>query len=85
MVADFRTNQPKGTFTMTTNTSESTTKLPSHYAYQVRDRGEGKKAIWTRIGSVWQHADNRGFNVQLDAVPLDGRISLRIASEEKKD
>lgn len=65
-----------------TNTNERTSKLPSHVAYQVRDR-EGKKAIWTRIGSAWAHNDGQGFNVQLECVPLDGRISLRVASEKK--
>lgn len=57
-------------------------KSPSHVAYQVRDR-EGQKGFWTRIGSVWPHADGKGFNIQLDAVPLDGRITLRVASEKK--
>jgi hypothetical protein len=66
-----------------TDSKETTTgKLPSHIVYQVRDR-EGKKAFWTRIGSAWQHADGKGFNVQVEVVPLDGRITLRIASEKK--
>jgi hypothetical protein len=67
--------------TKTNETSGS--KLPSHTAYHVRDR-EGRKAFWTRIGSAWAHADGSGFNVQLDCVPLDGRIVLRIASEKKE-
>lgn len=62
--------------------NEPASKAPSHIAYQVRDR-EGKKGIWTRVGSVWPHADGKGFNIQLDAVPLDGRITLRIATENK--
>jgi len=65
------------------NKSESTTKTPSHVAYQVRDR-EGQKGFWTRIGSVWPHADGKGFNVQLEVVPLDGRITLRVATEKKE-
>jgi hypothetical protein len=69
----------------TTQTNESTaSKLPSHKAYHVRDRGEGKKSFWTRIGSAWAHADGKGFNIQLDGlVPLDGRISCRVWSEKK--
>ncbi len=67
-----------------TNTNEAAgTKAPSHVAYQVRDR-EGRKAFWTRIGSAWAHADGKGFNVQLECVPLDGRITLRVASEKKE-
>jgi len=60
-----------------------TSKTPSHVAYQVRDR-EGKKGIWTRIGSAWAHNDGKGFNIQIESVPLDGRISLRIPSEDKQ-
>jgi hypothetical protein len=59
------------------------TKLPSHVAYQVRDR-EGQKGFWTRIGTAWAHADGNGFNIQLEALPLDGRIVLRVASEKKE-
>lgn len=67
---------------MTTNTNSSTTaKAPSHVAYQVRDR-EGKKSFWTRIGSAWAHADGKGFNLQIEVVPLDGRITLRVPSEQ---
>ena len=67
-----------------TNTNEKTgSKSPSHAAYQVRDR-EGRKSFWTRIGSAWAHADGNGFNIQLECVPLDGRITLRVASENKE-
>ena len=59
----------------------STSKTPTHYAYHVRDR-KGGDAIWTRIGSAWQHADGKGFNIQIETVPLDGRISLRVPSEK---
>ena len=62
--------------------NESASKAPSHIAYQVRDR-EGKKGIWTRVGSVWPHTDGKGFNIQLEVVPLDGRITLRVATENK--
>lgn len=65
-------------------TSESTApKQPTHVAYHVRDR-EGGKGFWTRIGSVWAHADGRGFNIQIETVPLDGRITLRVVSDEKQ-
>jgi hypothetical protein len=69
--------------TETTNQTSTSSKGPSHVAYQVRDR-EGKKGFWTRIGSAWAHADGKGFNIQLDAMPLDGRITLRVASEKKE-
>lgn len=66
----------------TTNNENAASKAPSHIAYQVRDR-EGKKGFWTRIGSAWAHGDGKGFNIQLEVVPLDGRITLRVATEKK--
>ncbi len=67
----------------TKKTAEATaSKSPSHAAYQVRDR-EGSKGFWTRIGAAWAHADGQGFNVQLESVPLDGRITLRVATDKK--
>jgi hypothetical protein len=64
------------------NNQTASAKAPSHVAYHVRDR-EGKKGFWTRIGSAWPHADGKGFNLQLEIVPLDGRVSLRVATEKK--
>jgi hypothetical protein len=66
-----------------TDTTTKSANPPSHAAYQVRDR-EGDKGIFTRIGAAWPHKDGKGFTVQLDAVPLDGRVSLRVI-EDKKD
>ena len=70
---------------MTTTPQETATaKAPSHVVYQVRDSSKGKgKGFWTRIGAAWAHNDGQGFNVQLESVPLDGRITLRVASELK--
>ena len=61
----------------------SASKTPTHIAYHVRDRKEGD-AFWTRIGSAWQHADCKGFNIQIETVPLNGRISLRIPSDKSE-
>lgn len=69
--------------TMTDTTTNTTPKAPTHVAYQVRDT-KGGKSFWTRIGSAWSHGDGRGFNIQIEAVPLDGRITLRVASEKKE-
>jgi len=68
----------------TTEKTESTaSKAPSHIVYQVRDR-EGPKGFFTRIGAAWPHKDGKGFSIQIDAVPLDGRITLRVATETKE-
>ena len=65
-----------------TNTKETASgKATSHVADQVRNHGE--KSYWTRIGSAWANADGKGFNIQLKVAPLDGRVTLRVASEKK--
>ena len=69
---------------MTKEQETTTSKQPTHAAYHVRDT-KGGKGYWTRIGSAWAHADGRGFNVQIEMVPLDGRITLRVPSDEKAD
>jgi hypothetical protein len=51
-------------------------KKPTLIAYTVKDRGEGQKDIWTRIGAAWPHGSGNGLSIQLDALPLDGRIVL---------
>ncbi|MDP1796236.1 MAG: hypothetical protein Q8K78_02085 [Planctomycetaceae bacterium] len=60
--------------------SNGAAKSPSHFVYQVRER-DGKPDFWNRIGVAFPHRDEQGFNIQLESVPLDGRIVLRIASE----
>lgn len=55
-------------------------KRPSHIAYQVRDGAEGT-SHFNRIGSAFAHKDGQGFNLMLDSVPVDGRITLRTAKD----
>lgn len=43
-------------------------KLPKYDAYTVT--GEGKDAVWTRIGAAWHSADTDTINVVLNALPL---------------
>ena len=69
--------------TDSTETKIPASNSPTHIAYHVRENKNGK-GFWTRIGSAWQHADGNGFNIHLDATPVDGRITLRVASEKKQ-
>lgn len=61
-----------------TNTNKAT---PTHYAYQVRKVKD--KSYWSKIGCAFAHKDGGGFNLQLDSIPTDGSISLRIPSQKK--
>lgn len=77
------TNTKENIMSNTTETQTTSSKSPSHVVYQVRDR-EGSKGFFTRIGAAWPHKDGKGFNVQIDAVPLDGRLALRVMTEAKE-
>jgi hypothetical protein len=59
-------------------------KLPSHVAYQVRANGESP-AFFNRVGSAFAHKDGQGFSIVLDAVPVDGLITLRTPKERLQD
>ena len=54
---------------------------PDMAAYVVRDRGEDKKANWREIGVGFAREDGKGFGVLLDAVPVSGRVVLRLIEE----
>lgn len=63
------------------SSNKTTVKTPSFIAYQIRDR-EGKEAFWTKIGAAFAHGDEQGFTLQLETIPLDGRITLRVPAEK---
>ncbi|MFO0812104.1 MAG: hypothetical protein U0796_02730 [Gemmatales bacterium] len=65
---------------MTDNT-ENSNNSPTHIAYVVR-KGNSKN-FWDRIGVAWQHADGKGLNIQLVSLPVDGNLTVRLASEQK--
>ncbi len=49
---------------------------PSHIAYQVREGKDGQ-GYFNRIGAAFAHKDKQGFDLRLDSVPVDGRVTLR--------
>jgi hypothetical protein len=51
-------------------------KQPQLIAYTVKNRGKGQSAIWTKVGAAWSHAGKPGFSIELDALPMDGRLVL---------
>ena len=55
---------------------------PDFVAYTVRDRGvdqngEKRDQFWLRIGAAFAHERGDGYNIVLDALPIDGRVVLR--------
>lgn len=60
-------------------TKDTVNKAPSHIAWTVTNKGD--KAFWQKIGACWEHRDERGLTLQLEVLPLDGRIVLREPAE----
>jgi hypothetical protein len=50
------------------------------------DGADGKPASrWTKIGVAFPHKDGTGFNVQLNALPVDGKVVLVPPLPERED
>ena len=55
-------------------------KKPVYRAYVVEDINEDD-SFWTLVGTAFAHEDQKGFNILLKALPMDGRLVLRRYSE----
>jgi hypothetical protein len=58
---------------------------PIYHAFSVRKykKEDGSDdAYWTKIGVVFAHKDGKGYDVVLDCLPVDGRISIREPREK---
>ena len=64
----------------TQQTPAAAPKLPDFIAYHVLTKGE--KTFWNRVGASWLHHDGNGMSLQLETVPVDGRIVLRAPREQ---
>jgi hypothetical protein len=49
---------------------------PTHTAYTVIKR-DGQDDFWLAIGAAFMHQDGDGFNVLLQALPINGKLVLR--------
>ena len=64
--------------------AEKEPRQPTHRAYSVIRR-DGQDDYWLNIGLVFPHKDNGGFNIMLQAIPLDGKIVCREITAEEND
>jgi hypothetical protein len=55
-------------------------KQPTHRVYSVIRR-EGQDDFWLNVGLVFPHKDGDGFNIMLQALPLDGKLVCRVIGE----
>lgn len=67
---------------MSEKENNSAGKKPDYIAYSVRDTRDGK-GDWNKVGAAWEHRDGQGFDLQLDAAPVDGRVTLRELREDR--
>jgi hypothetical protein len=64
---------------------KSEPRQPTHRAYSVIRR-EGQDDFWLNLGLVFPHKDGGGFNIMLQALPLDGKIVCReITAEDQAE
>ena len=62
--------------TKQTNTTEKKSNRPTHTLFHVT--GEGDDTNWTRIGAAWAHQDGKGFNLDVEMIPMKlGRFVVR--------
>ena len=59
----------------------SSDNQPAFRVYAVVPR-EGKEDYWLNIGLAFPHNDGKGFNVMLQALPLNAKLVLREPSAE---
>ena len=60
---------------------------PTHIAYAVRNfsKSDGEPdSSWTRIGAAFIHKGGGGYDLVLDAIPVSGRIVLRLNKPKPK-
>ena len=50
---------------------------------EVTEKNE-KKSVWVKAGSAWVNRD-ASINIYLDVLPLDGKLHVREALEERRD
>ena len=56
---------------------------PAFQAYTVVKR-EGQDDFWLNIGAAFAHKDGDGFNIMLQALPINGKIVLRPPKDKEE-
>ena len=57
-------------------------KQRTHCVYSVKLR-EGKDHDWIKIGLAFPHLDGKGFDITLEALPLNAKLVLRAPAERE--
>lgn len=62
------------------NTTNQNHNAPEYLAWHVTQKGE--KSYWNKVGAAWTHKDGKGYTLQLETCPINGRIVLRAPLED---
>ncbi|MBF9045488.1 hypothetical protein HKCCE4037_19285 [Rhodobacterales bacterium HKCCE4037] len=63
-----------------TQSPKTSPKAPDFLAWHITQKGD--KSYWNKVGAAWVHRDENGYTIQLDVVPINGRIVLRQPIED---
>lgn len=60
---------------------------PTHRVYTLieRKKGDEDDTFWLNIGAAWPHKDGKGYNLALQALPLDGKLVIRTIEEPEPE
>lgn len=77
-----RAHRTRKEFNKARNTASpaSEPKAPDFLAWHVANKGD--KAYWTKVGVAWFHRDRKGLSLQMEVIPINGRIVLRTPLDE---
>ncbi len=61
-------------------TTNQAPNAPDYLAWHVTQKGE--KSFWNKVGAAWAHKDGKGYTLQMETCPINGRIVLRLPLED---
>lgn len=61
---------------------EGSGRKPDFLAYNVTNAKDGK-GYFNQVGAAWMHKDGQGLDVQLNSMPISGRVTLRELRDEQ--
>ncbi|MEN8129339.1 MAG: hypothetical protein ABFS45_03920 [Pseudomonadota bacterium] len=67
---------------MTQQDNNAAGRRPDFIAYNVQESRDNK-VFWNKVGAAWRHQDGQGYDLHLESMPLDGRVTLRELREER--
>jgi hypothetical protein len=73
-------NQFNGENIMAKKITKPASDVTRFTAYTVREfeRNGETECDWMRIGVAFPHEDGKGFNLALHAIPVDGKVVVRL-------